>query len=89
MTERCVCSRLQSHGSTKLPSSKASKSLLSEKAVGSLELQEALAQAAEYAQLAAVAENVQDKAHYQRMHRKWLGIAAGWRMINDVGKTLR
>jgi hypothetical protein len=67
-----------------------SKSLHSDKSDKSwkLQLREALAKADENSRLAASAKNSQDQAYYQRVHRKWLGIADGWRMINNVDKIV-
>jgi hypothetical protein len=49
-------------------------------------LQQALDKADHYLALAASAKNSEDRAYNERMHRKWLGLANGWRMINNVDK---
>ncbi len=50
------------------------------------EVQAALAKAAEYAKLAADAKTPKDSNYYERMRQKWLGLANGWRFINDVDR---
>jgi hypothetical protein len=55
----------------------------------SLELQRALAKAEECAKLAGSANNAEDRAYYERMHRKWVGITEGWRTIAGIDKTQR
>ena len=55
----------------------------------SLELQRAVAKAEECAKLAGSATNAEDRAYYQRMHRKWVGITEGWRTIAGIDKTQR
>jgi hypothetical protein len=51
------------------------------------EVKQALAKAEECAKKAALAKIKEDKDYYERMRRKWLGIAEGWRVIDDIGKT--
>lgn len=48
------------------------------------DIEEALLKAAEYEKMAATAKSAAERNHYERMQRKWLGIAEGWRFINDV-----
>ena len=48
------------------------------------EIEEALAKAEECAKKAALAETAKDRDHYDRMRRKWLGIADGWRFIVEI-----
>jgi len=48
------------------------------------EIEKALSKAAEYEKMAAAAKSKADRDRYERMHRKWLGIAEGWRFINDI-----
>jgi hypothetical protein len=36
-----------------------------------------------YGRLAATAKTFRERAYYERMHKKWLGIAGGWRMIDE------
>jgi hypothetical protein len=45
-----------------------------------------LAKAEECAKKAALAKTPKDRAYYARMQRKWLGIAEGWRVIDEVDK---
>jgi hypothetical protein len=47
----------------------------------------ALAKAKECAKLAAAAITKKDRDYYERMHRKWLGVAEGWRVITEIDKT--
>lgn len=54
--------------------------------VVSPEVFEALSKAEEYARLAASAPTAKERAFYERMGRKWLGIADGWKFIDSVGK---
>jgi hypothetical protein len=51
------------------------------------EVKQALAKAEECAKKAALAKTPKDRAYYERMHRKWLGIAEGWRVIVEVDKA--
>jgi hypothetical protein len=51
------------------------------------EVKQALAKAEECAKLAASAKSFRDRDYYERMRRKWLGIADGWRVIAEVDKT--
>ena len=48
------------------------------------DIEQALLKAAEYEKMAATAKSVAERNYYERMQRKWLGIAEGWRFINDV-----
>jgi hypothetical protein len=48
--------------------------------------QQALAKAEECAKQAALAKTFKDRDYYERMRRKWLGIAEGWRVIDEVDK---
>ena len=52
----------------------------------STEVEQALARAEECARRAATAETAEDRDYYDRMRRKWLGIADGWRAIDEVSK---
>jgi hypothetical protein len=52
-----------------------------------LEIKQALAKAEECARLAASAKTFKDRVYYERMHRKWLGLAEGWRVIVEVDKA--
>jgi hypothetical protein len=54
--------------------------------VVSPEVFEALSKAEEYARLAASAPTSRERAFYERMRGKWLGIADGWKFIDSVGK---
>jgi hypothetical protein len=49
-----------------------------------LEVKQALAKAEECAEKAALAKTAEDRNYYDRMRRKWLGIAEGWRVIDEV-----
>jgi hypothetical protein len=51
------------------------------------EVKQALAKAAECAKKAALARALEDRDYYERMQRKWLGIAEGWRVIVEVDKA--
>jgi hypothetical protein len=51
------------------------------------EFKQAVAKAAEYADRAAAAKDPELRDYYFRMHRKWLGIAEGWRLITDIEKS--
>jgi hypothetical protein len=51
------------------------------------EVKQALAKAEECAKRAAAAKTKKDRDYYERMHRKWLGIAEGWRVITEIDKT--
>jgi hypothetical protein len=51
------------------------------------EVKQALAKAEECAKKAALAKTKEDTDYYERMRRKWLGIAEGWRVIDEIGKT--
>jgi hypothetical protein len=48
------------------------------------EVIQALAKAEEYARLAESAKNANDRNDYERLRRKWLGIADGWRVITEI-----
>jgi len=52
------------------------------------EVRQALTKAEEYAGLASSAPSPDERAYYDRMSRKWLGIADGWRVITEF-ETLR
>jgi hypothetical protein len=49
------------------------------------EVKEAMAKVEEYAALAATAKSRKDRDHYEKMRRKWLGLAEGWRLIAEIG----
>jgi hypothetical protein len=51
------------------------------------EVMQALAKAEECAKQAALAKTYRDRDRYERMRRKWLGIADGWRLITEVDKA--
>jgi hypothetical protein len=51
------------------------------------EIKQALAKAEEFARKAALAKTAKDRDYYDRMHRKWLGIADGWRVIDGIDKV--
>jgi hypothetical protein len=51
------------------------------------EVKQALAKAEECARKAAIAKTAKDRDYYNRMHRKWLGLADGWRVIDEVDKA--
>ena len=51
------------------------------------EVKQALAKAEECARLAASAKTFKDRDYYERMHRKWLGLADGWRVIDGIAKA--
>ena len=50
------------------------------------EVRRALAKAKECAKLAALAKTDNDRDFHERMRRKWLGLAVGWRVIDEVNK---
>jgi hypothetical protein len=47
------------------------------------EVKQALAKAEEYAKLASTAQTLEERDRYDRMSRKWFGIADGWRVIAE------
>jgi hypothetical protein len=51
------------------------------------EIKQALAKAEEFARKAALAKTAKDRDYYDRMYRKWLGIADGWRVIDGIDKV--
>jgi hypothetical protein len=51
------------------------------------EVQQAMAKAEEYARKAALSKTAEDRDYYDRMYRKWLGIAEGWRVIDGIDKA--
>jgi hypothetical protein len=51
------------------------------------EVKQALAKAEECAKQAALAKTFKDRDYYERMRRKWLGVADGWRVITEVDKA--
>ena len=51
------------------------------------EVKQALAKAEEYAARAASARDPKERERCERMRRKWLGIADGWRVFLEVGRT--
>jgi hypothetical protein len=50
------------------------------------EVKQALAKAEECAKKAALAKTAKDRDYYDRMRRKWLGIADGWRVIDEIDR---
>jgi hypothetical protein len=50
------------------------------------EVVEAMTKAAEYEALASSAKTKEDRDHYEKMQRKWLGVADGWRFIAGVAE---
>jgi len=51
------------------------------------EVGEAMAKAQEYANLAALAKTAKDRNYYERLQRKWLGLAEGWRFIAEIDRS--
>ncbi len=51
------------------------------------EVRQALAKAEENAACARSARTREDRDYYERMSRKWLNVAQGWRVIADVDKA--
>jgi thymidylate kinase len=51
------------------------------------EVKHALAKAEKNARLAAQAKTEKDRDYYERMRRKWLGIAEGWRVIDEIDQV--
>jgi hypothetical protein len=51
------------------------------------EIQQALAKVEEYARKAALSKTAKDRDYYDRMRRKWLGIADGWRVIDEIDRA--
>ncbi|HEX9284290.1 MAG TPA: hypothetical protein VF879_01365 [Nitrospirales bacterium] len=51
------------------------------------EFMRALAKADECARKAALAKTVKDQDFHERMRRKWLGVADGWCVIEEVDKA--
>jgi hypothetical protein len=50
------------------------------------EVEQALAKADECEKMMSAAETDEDREFYDRMRRKWIGIAEGWRFIVEVGE---
>ena len=51
------------------------------------ELEAALAKVEEHSQAMATAKNSDERAWHDRMRRKWMGLAEGWRMISEIDKV--
>ena len=51
------------------------------------QVKQAVAKAEENAKLAAQSKIENDRDYYERMQRKWLGIAEGWRFIDEVDQV--
>ena len=51
------------------------------------EVKEAMTKAEEYERLASSAKSKDDRDYYDRMRRKWLGVADGWRFIVGIGES--
>jgi hypothetical protein len=51
------------------------------------QVKQAVAKAEVNARLAAQARTNKDREYYERMGRKWLGIADGWRVINEIDQV--
>jgi hypothetical protein len=51
------------------------------------DVKQALARAEECAKQAALVKTDKDREFHERMRRKWLGIAEGWRVIDEVDKA--
>jgi hypothetical protein len=51
------------------------------------EVEQALAKAEECAKLAASAKTPKVRDYYERMRREWLGVANGWRVIDQIDKA--
>jgi hypothetical protein len=51
------------------------------------EVKQALAKVEEYSRKAALAKSHKERDYYERMSRKWLGIADGWRVIVEVDQA--
>ena len=51
------------------------------------EIKQALAKAEDYAKLASSAQTLEERDHYDRMSRKWFGIADGWRVIAEFDRA--
>jgi hypothetical protein len=51
------------------------------------EIKEALARAQDFSRRAAAATDSTERDYCERMYRKWLGIADGWRVIVEVDKA--
>jgi hypothetical protein len=54
--------------------------------IQSKELTAALAKAEEYEKLASSAKTPEERDYYDRMQRKWLGIADGWKILGQFDK---
>ena len=52
------------------------------------EVVRALEKAQEYKDKAAEATTEQERKDYERLRKKWLGIADGWRVITELDKNL-
>jgi len=51
------------------------------------QVKQADAKAKENARLAAQAKTDKDRDYYERMRRKWLGLADGWRVIDEINQV--
>ncbi len=51
------------------------------------EVMQAKAKAEECAKLAALAKTDKDRNFHERMRRKWLDLADGWRVIDEIDKA--
>jgi hypothetical protein len=50
-------------------------------------VKQALDKAEEYAKLASTAQTLEERDQYDRMSRKWFGIADGWRAIAEFDQA--
>ena len=51
------------------------------------QVKQAVAKAEENTKLAAQAKTDKDRDYYERMRRKWLGLAQGWRVIDEIDQV--
>jgi hypothetical protein len=51
------------------------------------EVKQALAKAEECEEMMSKAKSERDRSFYDRMRRKWLGIADGWQVIDEIDRA--
>jgi hypothetical protein len=51
------------------------------------QVKQAVAKAEKNTKLAAQAKTDKDRDYYERMRRKWLGLAQGWRVIDEIDQV--
>jgi hypothetical protein len=51
------------------------------------QVKQAVTKAEKNTKLAAQAKTDKDRDYYERMRRKWLGLAQGWRVIDEIDQV--